>query len=179
MEMVPRRLQKIVISLALLLGTLCACANRQVKVNSVPPGGALVWLFGEWRGFRFEPSSGERAPVVARITPILAGAGEQETLDIQTSKGLYHGLYTEVTEPKTGKSVIIYVNSNRRSFARLEGNATSNGGEWLNVVTEGAHRSKLVYERPTPRTWRRTQYVSEDSGQSWSILWVDDLKRQD
>jgi len=175
----PRRLQNIVVSFALLSCAVCACASRHVNVAAVPPAGALAWLFGEWRGFRFEPSSGERAPVVARITPILAGAGEQETIDIQTSNGLYHGLYTEVTEPKSGKSVIIYVNSNRRSFARLEGNATSNGGEWLNVVIEGAHRSKLVYERPTPRTWRRTQYVSEDSGQSWSILWVDDLKRQD
>src|SRR5262245_59310706 len=146
----------VALALACFLSVFCECSHRPFQGREAEASGALSWLLGDWRGFRSEPSSGERAPVVSRIEPILSGAGEQESIDISTSKGMYHGLYTEVTEPASGKSVIIYVNSNRRSFARLEGRATAQGGEWMNTATDGSHRSRLVYERPTDRTWRRT-----------------------
>lgn len=154
------------------------CAHHPPHPPASMTTDALSWLIGEWHGSRFEPSSGERAPAISVIRPILAGAGEEETLEIHTSKSTYHGMYIQVTEPDQGKSVIMYVNSTRRSFARLEGTASSRGGEWINVNNQGEHRSRLVYERPTPTTWRRTQYVSEDSGQNWTILWVDDLTLQ-
>jgi hypothetical protein len=156
---------------------MLGCAHSAAHQTQSQAGDELSWLVGEWRGDRFEPSTGDRAPVVSVVRSILGGAGEEESLEIKTSKGTYHGLYVQVTE-SGGKSVIMYVNANRRSFARLEGTARADGGEWVNAAAQGPHRSKLVYEHPSPKTWRRTQNVSEDGGKTWAILFVDELERK-
>lgn len=154
----------------------CAHPHNPNQSSQPQSADALNWLTGKWRGTRLEPSSGDRDPVVSVVRPILGGAGEEEMIEIRTSKNTYRGMYLQATETN-GLSVIIYVNANRRHFARLEGKAQSDGGEWLNVA-QGSHRARLVYERPSSNTWRRTQYVSEDAGKTWSVLWIDNLERR-
>lgn len=139
----------------------------------------LKWMLGNWTGSRFEPSSGDRAPVLSKVSNILGGAAEQEELEIKTPKGVYRGLYIHAMDPRIGKSVLIYINARRREFVRLEGTASSSGGEWQGVSVEGPRRAKLMYEVHSKDRWRRTQYVSTDSGATWEILFVDDLSRKE
>jgi hypothetical protein len=70
-----------------------------------------------------------------------------------------------------------YVNATRRQFVRLEGEAGDGRAEWRSTSTETGRRSRLVYEQLGPDAWRRTMNVSQDAGETWSVLWEDDLVR--
>lgn len=86
--------------------------------------------------------------------------------------GKAHRLYIQVFDTKIAKSVMMYVNAKRREFVRLEGDIKDHGGEWLGPsLTE--HRSRLVYEWTSKGQWKRTQYVSEDSWKTWTILFME------
>src|SRR5215831_1711389 len=87
--MLGRRLGLVTVVAATMLG----CAHSPIRQTQSQTADALSWLVGEWRGDRFEPSTGDRAPVVSVVRSILAGAGEEESLEIKTSKGTYHGFY--------------------------------------------------------------------------------------
>lgn len=163
--------------LCTVLIALCAAGEHAARTAPAVTE-PLSWLVGTWVGTRVEPATSSRASVVSKITSVLGGAGQQESVEIRLPKGVYRGLYLQVFDPKLDRSVLMYVNATRREFARLEGTATATGGEGRNVSTQGSHRSKLVYEHPSERQWRRTQYVSEDEGKTWSVLFIDELHRK-
>lgn len=161
-----------------------ASARPPVEVKGVGGGqttqgfDALSWIVGKWDGTRFEPTTGDRSPLTSEIVSILGGVGYEEQLAIRTRDGTYRGLYVQVFDPKLQKSVMMYVNNTRREFARLEGIAATGRAEWQSTTFQGQHRSKLVYERLDGNSWRRTQFVSEDEGRSWTPLFVDELHRR-
>jgi hypothetical protein len=84
----------------------------------------------------------------------------------------------EVFDPERERYVSQYVNATRRQFVRLEGAVEGTRSEWKNVTPGRAFESRLVSERVGADGWRRTQYVSEDGGESWRVLWMDELERK-
>ena len=167
-------MKNILLALFALLLFSTPLASQQPATTDV-----LAWIVGKWEGTRVEPSTGDRAPLISNITGVLDGVGQEEQIEIRrTGKNPYRGLYLQVFDPKLQKSVLMYVNATRREFARLEGTATVSRAEWQGTNIQGAHRSKLVYERLDANSWRRTQYVSEDSGQTWTVLFIDLLSRR-
>jgi hypothetical protein len=71
----------------------------------------------------------------------------------------------------------MYVNATHRRFVRLEGEVVGDTVEWRSVATARPRRTRVVAERPAPDRWRRTSWVSEDGGETWRVLFVDDLVR--
>jgi hypothetical protein len=190
---VRKRKALLVVSLAaLLLAASGRAADKEVAAGTAKPpsasegagasqkregADALSWTVGKWEGTRFEPKTGDRAPFTTEIVSILGGVGEEEQLAIPSRGGTYRGLYVQVFDPKLQKSVMMYVNNTRREFARLEGTAASDRAEWQSTTSPGKRRSRLLYERRDSSSWRRTQFVSEDEGRTWTALFVDELRR--
>ena len=139
---------------------------------------ALGWIVGSWKGTRTETSTGKSAALRTDIRSVLASLGEEEELEVEDGATPYRGLYLQVFDPKLGKSVLMYVNARRRQFARLEGTAAADRGEWDSTTAQPPHRSRLRYEKTGKDSWRRTQMVSEDDGKSWQVLFVDELRRR-
>ena len=164
----------IVLAGALLFAA--ACASRP---GAPPSAGAdaLGWTIGHWEGTRTELSTGSRDPVSSDVRSVLGGVGEEEELVVGAGPKPYRGVYLQVFDPKLQKSVLMYVNNTRREFARLEGTASSDRGEWDSTTSRPPRRSRLVYERTGENTWRRTQKISEDDGATWKTLFVDELRR--
>jgi len=157
-----------------------AGAAPPAAAPSAPPGteaDVLAWTVGRWEGTRTEAATGKAAALHATIRSVIGGGGEEEDLEVEEGTPHYRGLYLQVSDPKSGASVITYVNARRRSFSRLEGKATEAGGEWTSVTAVPPHGSRLRIERIGPDAWKRTQLVSEDGGKSWTVLFVDDLHR--
>jgi len=139
--------------------------------------GPLAWTVGRWEGTRTEAATGKAATLHSEIVSVLDGAGEQEQIEVEEGAPHYHGLYLEVSDPETGRSAVTYVNARRRNFSRLEGTATAEGGEWTSVTAVPPHGSRMRIERTGRDSWKRTQMVSEDSGKSWTVLFIDELHR--
>lgn len=173
-RVVGRTGRGVVLAVALLL--TAGCASRPA---AAPAAGAdaLGWTVGHWEGTRTEPSTGSRDPVSTVVRSVLGGVGEEEELVVGSGPKPYRGVYLQVFDPKLQKSVLMYVNAVRREFARLEGTATAERGEWDSTTSRPPRRSKLVYERTGEKTWRRTQKISEDDGATWKTLFVDELRR--
>jgi hypothetical protein len=166
----------------LLAGLVAAGALPQTgrsapPVEPAPAADALAWTIGRWEGERVEAGSGDRSPLETEVTAVLGGAGEEERLEVGAPGSLYRGLYLQVFDPGIGKSVLMYVNATRRSFARMEGTAASDRGDWLSTTARAPRGSRLVYERIGPDRWRRTQLVSQDSGAHWTVLFIDEMRR--
>src|SRR5262245_20183579 len=116
-----------------LLGALLGCSTA--RTPSAPSSPAkeietLAWTIGAWHGTRHEPSTGRDAPLRATIRPVLGGAGIEEELEIQGTRGPYRGLYLLVPDPRTTGWAMTYVNASRRQFVSLEGEAGERRAEW-------------------------------------------------
>jgi hypothetical protein len=158
-------------------GALPQAGGSAPPVEPAPAADALAWTIGSWEGERIESGSGDRARIETEVTAVLGGAGEEERLEVGGSGNLYRGLYLQVFDPGIGRSVLMYVNAKRRSFARMEGTAGPNRGEWLSTTGREPKGSRLTYERIGTDRWRRTQLASRDSGVHWTVLFVDEMRR--
>lgn len=145
-------------------------------VRDSPPADPLAWTVGRWEGTRTEAATGQAARLHSEISAVLGGAGTEERIEVEEGTPRYMGLYLEVPDA-AGKSVIVYVNARRRSFSRLEGSAGERGGEWTSVTATPPHGSRMRVERTGPDSWKRTQLVSEDGGRTWTVLFVDAMRR--
>jgi hypothetical protein len=168
-----------ILAAALLAGAALARTGASAAPAAVPspPTDPLAWTVGRWEGERIESASSARAPLRTEVEAVLGGAGEEERIEVGEPGKLYRGLYLQVFDPSLKKSVLIYVNATRREFARLEGMAQDGQGEWVSTTARAPRGSRLTYERLDPNRWRRTQWVSEDSGSHWTVLFVDEMHR--
>jgi hypothetical protein len=73
---------------------------------------------------------------------------------------------------------MLYANSTRETFARLEGQVETDRVTWQSVTPGRTRESRIVTERLNTNQWRRTQRVSGDGGRTWRVLFTDELERK-
>lgn len=162
--------------LPLVLLLVASC--RSTPEPGPPPAGPFGWLVGDWRGVRRDAADGSAAPMLLRVQPVLGGAGQLEELQVTHARGTYRGLHVRLRERETGRWVSEYANAVRGEFTRLEGELGANdASSWRSVEPARTRESWLQYERPAPDRWIRTQRVSEDGGETWTVLFTDELER--
>lgn len=142
------------------------------------PARALDWTLGTWEGWRRDGEDGSRAPMTMRVASILDGAGQTRQLEITHGGGVYRGFCVQVFDPASGTWHRRYVNDVRRRFAELEGTVEDGRSIWRGVSPDRTRESMVVSERPAADRWTRTMKVSEDGGETWRVLWVDELVRR-
>lgn len=141
------------------------------------PERALDWTVGTWEGVRRD-AGGDEAPMRMRVAPILGGAGQTREMEIDHDGGVYRGFCVQVYDPALGAWVRQYVNDVRRTYARLEGQVEGERSVWRGASPARTRESRVVSERSGPDDWTRTMSVSEDGGETWSTLWIDELHRR-
>ena len=72
---------------------------------------------------------------------------------------------------------MIYANSTRPNIGRLEGKLEGNRSTWESIAPDKSHGSRFLSEQLDANHWRRTQFVSEDGGKTWKVLFTDELGR--
>jgi hypothetical protein len=168
------------LALVAALGLAASCRTM------APPGaeesvthGPFDWTLGDWRGVRRDGADGSAAPLSVRVEPILAGAGQIESLVVEPNGevGAYRGFAVQALEPATGRWSRRYVNSTSGRFVPLEGEVDGERSTWTVSAPDRLRESRLVSERVPPDGWRRTMRVSEDGGATWRVLWMDELER--
>jgi hypothetical protein len=172
-----RSIGRILLGAVLAAGAVPRAGRSATPAEPASASDALAWTIGRWEGERVETATGIREPLRTEVVAVLGGAGEEERLEVGAPGKLYRGLYLQVFDPEIRKSVLMYVNATRRHFARLEGMAGPDRGEWTSTTARAPNGSRLTYERIGSDRWRRTQMVSNDSGIHWTVLFVDDMQR--
>ena len=162
-----------------ICGALCLPLRADPAPAQTEAARALDWTLGEWRGVRRDGADGSEGRMSVRVEPILGGAGQIEQLEVEHEGGVYRGFAVQMLDPELGRWVRQYVNSTRGRFVRIEGEVEPDGARsvWRSVAPERTRESRLVSERVEPKLWRRTMHVSEDQGQTWRVLWTDELER--
>ena len=139
--------------------------------------GALDWTIGRWHGVRRDGADGTEAPMTLRAEPILDGAGVVFHLEVRHGEPPYRGFSVQVPAADGERWLRRYTSAGRGAFAALEGRVDGARSVWTSTSTEGPRRSRLVSERLGDDRWRRTMSISEDGGDTWRVLWVDELER--
>jgi hypothetical protein len=137
----------------------------------------LQWTVGTWCGVR-RGGDGTVASMTLRVEPTTGGVGQVECLRVDGASGPYVGFAVRMPDPNTGQWTMIYANAAQRAFARL----VADRGvlySWTSTTAAPGRGSRLVFERSDGDHWRRTQQVSEDAGRTWTVLFTDELVRDD
>lgn len=154
-------------------GSHAAVQHPRERVESAPD--ALHWTTGNWKGTR-QAADVPATPVTFVVEPLPTGSGYFERAQVALQPRPYVGFAVRV-RGESGRWVMTYGNSNRASLAHLEGTIDGERSSWTDTPAPGARRSRLVFERPAPHRWRRTQLFSDDGGKNWLVLFVDELER--
>lgn len=179
-----RRSSMLLAPAILLLAAAAAAQPPAGEPPPRPPEDAFDWTRGVWEGTRRDGDDGSEAPMRLSVTPILEGAGLSRELRIAHDGGVYRGLSLVMMEPESGRWYEIYVNDVHRRFVRLEGEIEESGESgaersvWRPADPSAGRLSELTSERIDAEHWRRTMRVSEDGGETWRVLWLDELKRR-
>jgi hypothetical protein len=163
-----------------LLGVLLALAVAAGAAETDPAAqaAALDWTVGTWHGVRVHGADGSRAPLELRVEAILGGSGHVERLRIGDGKEPYLGFAVQVYSPAAGRWERRYVNGVHRRFVALEGEVVAPGRVvWRPAAPDPSRRSRVESEHLDDGSWRRTMHVSEDGGDTWHVLWRDEMRR--
>jgi len=173
--------------LALLLVPAAACRATRPDVTAGGPGAAarapddperhLDWTLGAWSGVRAGGDDDEAGPITMTVRPILAGAGQTYEIEVPHEAGVYRGFGVQVHDPAAGRWHRRYVNATRRTFSILEGEAGPGRATWRGADPARTRASRVLSERVGDDGWRRTMSISEDGGETWRVLWTDELRR--
>jgi len=185
-----RRLRQVSLLGAGLVLFLAATARSQA-VPATPAARALDWTLGSWTGVRIDGASRESEPMEIGVEAILEGAGITESLRIGEGEDIYHGFSMSVFDISAGRWERRYSNTSGH-LAVLQGEVTSaEEVVWHGASPGRTRESRMVSERMEPELrasgkstgggwperWSRTMWVSEDDGESWRVLWRDELSR--
>ena len=144
---------------------------------SVPaPAESFDWAVGDWAGERISDDGATRNPMSIKVEPLPGGTGQIERMQVELQPRPYFSVSVRDRDQKSGRWIMVYTNASRPRISRLEGTAEGAGKVSFLSMTD-RRGSRFVSERLENDRWRRTQYVSEDAGRSWKVLFVDELER--
>jgi hypothetical protein len=174
---------------ALLLPFAATARPLTAADDTAPPARALDWTLGSWSGVRIDGASRESEPMEMRVEAILNGAGITECLRIGTGQETYHGFSMSVFDVAAGRWERRYSNTSGH-IAVLQGEVLPAGQVIWHGASPGRMRESRMVSEPREShasdgpagdqatlRWSRTMWVSEDRGESWRVLWRDELTR--
>lgn len=168
-----KRMQLRVLWWCFVLGLLLVMGCRG---GSQPPP-TLDWMQGDWHGVRRDGADGSEAPITVHVVSLGGGPEHVERLQVQADGAPYVGFAVRSPSDPAGRWLMLYANSTRDSFSRLEGVVERDRVIWQSVTPGRTRESQVVMERLDTNRWRRTNRVSEDGGRTWRVLFTDDLER--
>jgi len=116
--------------------------------------------------------------MAVHVEPLPDGIGQIERLTVRReSRDPYVGFTIRQTDGGPRAWIMLYAYSTRGSIGRLAGKIEGDRSVWTSRTAVPPAGSRFVSERVGERGWKRTQYVSEDGGASWSVLFTDELER--
>lgn len=167
----PPRSRTLLLALPALL-TLAACQGAGASATS------LDWLLGDWSGTRRDTKDGTAAQMSVQVRALADGPGQIERVQVEGEGQAYVGVAVRVPTATAGQWEMSYVNASRETIARLEGQVAADKATWRSVTPGRTREGRVEVERLGPDRWRRTQWVSEDGGQTWQVLFTDEVRRK-
>ncbi len=141
-------------------------------------GASLDWLVGEWVGTRRDAEDGSEATLAVRVQPLADGPGQIERVEVTGGGKTYIGVAVRVPVAETGQWEMSYVNAARETIARLEGTVQGDRATWRSVTPGRTRESRVEIERGGADAWKRTQWISQDEGKTWRVLFTDAVRRK-
>jgi len=135
------------------------------------------WPIGSWSGTRTDGKSEARFPISIKVRKTLGGKAVTEEMEVIHGGGLYRAFAITTFEVESQRWIMQYVNDATGKFVPMEGAIDGDTSTWRSIAEKRTREAKLVYERPCPAEWRRTQYASDDGGATWFVIFTDELLR--
>lgn len=137
----------------------------------------LDWTLGDWNGHRKDGISGAEYPITIRVHSVLGGAGITEEMEVVHGTDTYRAFSITAFEKSRSCWVMHYLNKPTGESIPMEGVIEGTSITWKSVNPMRIRESKLVYEHNGKADWKRTQYMSEDAGKTWIVVFTDTLAR--
>jgi len=137
----------------------------------------LHWGLGDWIGVRTDGKTGNTFPMTITVRPILGNSGFAEEMEVRHGSKTYHAFAVYSFDTKRGTWVMKYVNDVGGQFVEMQGEINGEDSIWRSIDPKRTREAKLVFERTGTSGWRRTQFASEDGGETWFVVFKDDLNR--
>lgn len=158
-----------------LAGVLLGC--RAPRLEGSADRTPFNWLVGDWQGRRRNPDSDSSAPLQVQVRSILGGRGQSEELSLAADAGTAHACILRIPGAQPARWIAIEVDDARVGHSVADGIVTGTTSTW---TTRSANPQEIVlttFERLGPGAWQRTSQVSYDGGETWRLLWIDELQR--
>lgn len=166
---------KIPMALALLTAACAAPADtaEPLAAHTTP----LDWTLGDWHGVRSDGDA--ENPIRVRVTPILGGAGQLREMWVEHDGGTYRGMSIQLREAATGEWTRYYANDVRGRLVtlRAQGEVGGDVSVWRSDPNASGRSSENRSERIGDSGWRSTVSRTADGGDTWSVVFVDELER--
>jgi hypothetical protein len=155
----------------------CALALLLLAAPALAQPDAFDWTVGTWEGVRREGLTGVEEPLRLEVESVLGGTGFMRRLEVEGEQGVYRGLSVQVYDPERDRWLWQYTSEGRGWFAEYAAEEID-GTRSVWLPTEPRVRSsRLTSELVSSEHWRRTMEVSDDGGETWRLLWVDEMDR--
>jgi hypothetical protein len=177
MQPMNRTLTRSAAAIALFLVCVFVPNRSQLLAEQGSTVDVLDWTIGSWTGTRRATDGTPDASITLFVHRLPENLGQFERAHVNLRPRPYVGFAVRTRGPGSGRWVMTYGNSNRDTLASLDGVIEGDVSSWTSANSGTARRSRLVFERPAPDSWRRTQSISDDGGTTWRVLFVDDLIR--
>ncbi len=165
------RFRTFLLALPVLL-TVAACQGAGASPAS------LDWLLGDWTGTRRDTKDASEAQMSVHVQALADGPGQIERVQVEGGGQAYVGVAVRAPTGTAGQWEMSYVNASRETIARLEGQVGADKATWRSVTPGRTREGRVEVERLGPDRWRRTQWVSEDDGKTWQVLFTDEVERK-
>ncbi|MEZ5962625.1 MAG: hypothetical protein R3F56_02150 [Planctomycetota bacterium] len=150
---------------------------RAPRIDGAGDRTPFVWLLGEWYGTRRHSETGALAPIHVEVRPILGGRGQTEDLQMGDGTGLAYASTTRVPGSLPTRWIALQVDDRHVGHVVADGVVTGTTSTWTQRDPSQGSLVVTVIERLGPDAWRRTLHESNDGGDTWRTLWVDDVHR--
>lgn len=156
-----------------ILSGLCLFSGH--GIHKAPPK-SLDWAIGRWHGVRREEATKDERPLAVTVEKLPGKSGQMERLQVDLSGRAYVGFTVRAVDGR-GHWTMFYANSTRSGISHLEGEIDGMRSTWESRNKEKATGSRFVSEKMDADHWKRIQYISDDSGKTWKVLFTDELER--